>query len=153
MENRKLHGVPKDKRNLYLTNEGLTFKRDKNRARDQGKEKKSSEGSDMSEEDKAKRARAQQEKNRKLQNPLYFVSAFRLSVRNMSKSITDKDLRAFALEATKQGVAKGRVNTEDIEAHRIAQGTHKIGDVYSVPRVDSSSIKSHKVMMDNMKLR
>lgn len=153
MENRKLHGVPKDKRNLYLANEGLTFKRDKHRARDQGKEKKLYEADEMSQDDKAKRIKAQQEKNRKLQNPLFYVSATRLSVRNMGKGVSDKELRSFVIDATKVGVAKGLVSKDDIEAHCIAQGMHRIGDEYSIPRVDSNSVKSHKVMMDNMKLR
>jgi len=78
-ESRKLSGTAKDKRNLYLSNEGLYFKKEKNIARDKGKQKASSDSVEMSEEDKAKRERAQQEKKKKLQNPLYFVSATRYS--------------------------------------------------------------------------
>ena len=69
-----------DKRNLYLANEGLAFKRDKNRARNRGKtasDRGEVDKNDMSDEDRAKRERAQAEKKKKLQNPLFFVSANR----------------------------------------------------------------------------
>jgi hypothetical protein len=79
VENRKLGGTPKDKRNLYLANEGLQVKRDKNRVRNQGKNNQGGEGDviEMSNDDKLKRERSQQEKTKKLQNPLFFVSANR----------------------------------------------------------------------------
>ena len=94
-------GTAKDKRNLYLSNEGLNFKKEKNRARDKGKAKDFVP--DMCEADKIKRERAQSEKKRKLQNPLFFVSAVRLSIRNMNKSVTDKELKELVVIATKKG--------------------------------------------------
>ena len=149
-EGKKVFGVAKDKRNLYLSNEGLAYQKDKNRARDRGKEKKLPE---MSEQDKTKREHSQSEKKKKLQNPLYFVSATRLSIRNMNKKVTDADLKKFGLEATKKGINKKLVSIADVEAHKIAQGQHIIGEAYVIPRVDKSTITSYKVMMDSTRLR
>merc|ERR1712046_245378 len=96
---------------------------------------------------------SQSEKKKKLQNPLYFVSATRLSIRNMNKKVTDADLKKFGLEATKKGIDKKLVSIADVEAHKIAQGQHIIGEAYVIPKVDKSTITSYKVMMDSTRLR
>ena len=40
-----------------------------------------------------------------------------------------------------------------MEAHKIAQGLNRIGEVHTIPKVNKSSIKSHKVMLDSTRLR
>ena len=66
---------------------------------------------------------AQSEKKKKLVNPLFFVSAHRLSVRNLSKSVTDAQLRALCAKAVASGLAKGLVGAQDQDAHLTALGT------------------------------
>ena len=152
-EGKKIFGIAKDKRNLYLSNEGLAYHKDKKRARDKGKEKKRSEALEMSEQDRAKREHSQNEKKKKLQNPLYFVSATRLSIRNMNKKVNDVELKKMVMEATKRGIEKKLVSTADVEAQKIAQGKSRMGEVNIIPEVDKNTIKSHKVMLDNTRLR
>ena len=71
-----------DKRNLYLAYEGVITEQDE-------------ASNDMSKADLAKRQRALIEKKNKLQNPNFFVSKTRLSIRNIPKDYDDKDLRAL----------------------------------------------------------
>ena len=99
----------KDRRNLYLSNEGLGV------------------GSalleeDMPETDKEKRKRAHTEKRKKLQNPLYFVSATRLCVRNLKKSISDNQFRDLCIKAAKEGLKNGLVKSSDMDIQLSSQG-------------------------------
>jgi len=71
--------IHKDKRHMYLANEGLAL----------GPEALK----DMPEEEKEKRRRAQADKKKKLLNPLFAVSALRLSIRNLSKTVGDTELK------------------------------------------------------------
>ena len=57
----------------------------------------------MSEDDRSKRQKAQNEKRKKLINPLFFVSAHRLSIRNLAKSVTDNELKTLCIAALKTG--------------------------------------------------
>ena len=57
----------------------------------------------MSEDDRSKRQKAQNEKRKKLINPLFFVSAHRLSVRNLAKTVTDNELKTLCISALKTG--------------------------------------------------
>ena len=57
----------------------------------------------MSEEDRSKRQKAQNEKRKKLINPLFFVSAHRLSIRNLAKTVTDNELKTLCINAVKTG--------------------------------------------------
>jgi hypothetical protein len=114
LDNKKLLEKQMDRRNLYLANEGLIV--DDAKAIAAG-------GSGMSDDDRAKRVKAQSEKRKKLVNPLFFVSAHRLSVRNLSKSVTDAELRKLCAKATLSGVKKGLVTSADQDAHLTALGT------------------------------
>ena len=58
----------------------------------------------MSEDDRSKRQKSQSEKRKKLINPLFFVSAHRLSVRNLAKEISDNDLKTLCINALKAGM-------------------------------------------------
>jgi nucleolar protein 4 len=66
----------RDKRNMYLANEGLQVKNS------------NGEEIEMSKEDKEKRKNSQIEKKKKLQNPLFYVSANRLSGYALTHSLT-----------------------------------------------------------------
>ena len=57
----------------------------------------------MSEDDRSKRQKSQSEKRKKLINPLFFVSAHRLSVRNLAKEVSDNDLKTLCINALKAG--------------------------------------------------
>ncbi|KAJ1426909.1 hypothetical protein B484DRAFT_397389, partial [Ochromonadaceae sp. CCMP2298] len=111
----------KDRRNLYLANEGLLLAgmEDEGAVADPKRAKAIAK---MSEADKEKRQRAQQEKRKKLQNPLFFVSSNRLSLRNLSKEMTDKELRELCLEAARTGIKRNLVTRKDVESLRQAQG-------------------------------
>jgi hypothetical protein len=50
--------------------------------------------------DFAKRQAAATDKKKKLVSPLFFVSANRLSVRNLAKNVTDAQLKALAREVS-----------------------------------------------------
>ena len=118
----------RDKRNMYLANEGLILP---------GADAPVVEGASpksavMSEADKEKRQRAQSEKNKKLQNPLFFVSGTRLSIRNLGKTVNDKELREICLNAAKNGIKKGLVKRADMEAYRAAQVCLTIGSILFV---------------------
>lgn len=154
----------KDKRNLYLANEGLILPGAEDAAGHSGAAHKSQA---MSEADKEKRMRAQTEKRKKLQNPLFFVSPTRLSIRNLSKSVTDKELRELCLSAAKAGIKKGLVKRTDMEAFRLAQGSDYITqqlqqqgafkpgmDLDTVPpAVGKHCLKNSKVMLDMQRIR
>lgn len=107
----------KDKRNMYLANEGLVVQS----ASDADEATKKAILT-MSESDKEKRLRSQSDKRKKLQNPLFFVSSNRLSIRNIGKATTDAQLRILCLKAVKAGIARGLVTRADVEAHVLSQG-------------------------------
>lgn len=77
---------------------------------------------DMPEADKEKRKRAHQEKRKKLQNPLFFVSSTRLCVRNLKKSINDADFRDLCIKATKEGLKNAKVSPDDMDIQLASQG-------------------------------
>jgi nucleolar protein 4 len=153
----------KDKRNLYLANEGLILPG----AEDAHESHAAGKGQSMSEADKEKRQRAQTEKRKKLQNPLFFVSATRLSIRNLSKTITDKELRELCVDAVNAGLKKGLVKRADMEAYRLAQGSDSIiqqlqqqgtykpnMDLDTVPPAASKRcLKTCKIMLDMQRIR
>jgi hypothetical protein len=64
-----------------------------------------------------KRRREQEEKKSKLRNPLFFVNPLRLSVRNLSKSVSDEELRKTLLEGARRGIQEGKVSVDDITLH------------------------------------
>ena len=86
---------PKDRRNLYLATEGAI-------------PEASDAAADMSSADAAKRRRFAAEKKEKLKSPNYFVSATRLSVRNLGPRADDKALRKVALDAVRARSSSAR---------------------------------------------
>lgn len=68
-------------------------------AREGAIEEGSSAWNDLSKGDKEKRLRASKEKALKLRSPNYFVSATRLSLRNLPYSLDEKALKALLTDA------------------------------------------------------
>lgn len=98
----------KDKRNLYLADEGLVLE-------DSG----AAEGAAKS--DLEKRVLARRDKKSKLKNPIFFVSPTRLSVRNLGRHVTDGKLKSMAAAAARAGVQAGRANPQDVRRYLEAQ--------------------------------
>ena len=150
-----------DARNLYLANEGLVL--DEKVVEDANGKKIPSKTSQLSLADKDKRERAQNAKRKQLTNPLFFVSAYRLSVRGLSKTIEEKDLRQVVQKAVKAGLTKMLVTDKDIEAHVKAQGSN--ADVYEKttalsktkytlpPFVSKTCLRKVKIMLDIGRMR
>lgn len=98
----------KDKRNLYLSDEGLVLE-------DSG----AAEGAAKS--DMEKRVLARKDKKSKLKNPIFFVSPTRLSVRNLGRHVTDGKLKSMAAAAARAGIQAGRANPQDVRLYLEAQ--------------------------------
>jgi nucleolar protein 4 len=131
----------KDKRNLYLANEGLIVETKKHKAA-------------MSDVDRDKRKRSQAEKKKKLLNPLYFVSAHRLSLRNIPKTLSDHDFKIMCLRAVKTGHERKLVTEEDMTAYVRAQGPNSAGeDKLPAPDAYKKCVKAAKVMLDLKKMK
>ena len=125
----------KDKRNLYLANEGLALDGDAT--------------AHMNEHDREKRTRAQADKKKKLQNPLFFVSHERLSIRNLAKHVKDHDLKILCLKATKAGLNKDLVTLQDMQNLQQAQGP----ELFDAPSSSSSSSAAASSSSSTVKLR
>lgn len=130
--------VKKDKRNLYLANEGMV-----------------AAGSEAAEGvppiELEKRAAGQAEKKKKLANPLIFVSPVRLSVKNLNGSIDDKGLKKIALEGARAGIRNKLVGPQEMNRYYEAQGmtpAQITPDMVEIPPVKYASVKSAKVMLD-----
>lgn len=98
----------KDKRNLYLADEGLVLE-------DSG----AAEGAAKS--DMEKRVLARKDKKSKLKNPIFFVSPTRLSVRNLARHVTDAKLKSMAAAAARNGIKAGSANPQDVRLYLEAQ--------------------------------
>ena len=100
----------KDKRNLYLKNEGRVTDED-------GWE------DELLDLDREKRGRAHNEKSQKLRSPLFFINPFRISVRNLAKHIQDESqLRTLIVDGLEKGLTRNLVSKEDIWLHLRAKG-------------------------------
>ncbi|ETI54536.1 hypothetical protein F441_02631 [Phytophthora nicotianae CJ01A1] len=100
-----------DKRNLYLAYEGTL---NVNKMADAELE--------LPKMDIDKRRRAIREKKLKLQNPMYFVSPMRLSVRNLSTTLDDRKLKKLFHEAASAGVRAGNVDRTEIKLELLPKG-------------------------------
>jgi nucleolar protein 4 len=125
----------KDKRNMYLANEGLSL--DGNAT------------AKMNEFDREKRTRAQADKKKKLQNPLFFVSHERLSIRNLAKNVKDHDLKILCLKATKAGLMKDLITIQDMQNLQLAQGP----ELFDPEASSAASSSSPASSSSNVKLR
>lgn len=82
-EDNKTKKIKEDKRNLYLAREGA-IRAD------------SEAGKSLSKAELAKRTKAEQEKKQKLQNPNFFISKTRISVRSLPLTIDDKQYASLS---------------------------------------------------------
>jgi nucleolar protein 4 len=88
----------KDRRNMYLKEEG--------RVHDESWDH-------LPDGDKEKRQRAWSEKTTKLRSPLFFINPTRLSIRNLNKTITEAQLKQLCVQATTRGLERKLVTSED----------------------------------------
>ena len=121
---------------------------------------------EMTDAEKEKRRRAQTDKAKKLQNPLYFVSANRLVVRNLKKTVTNEELRNLCRKATHAGLAcDNLVGAQDIANQLTAQGQiirpDQNEERLAIPAFTDiggsdngkKMICSAKIMLDKLKIR
>ena len=66
-------------------------------------------------------------------NPLFAVSALRLSIRNLKKEVSDTELRNMCVAATQAGLKKKLVTDQDLENLHVADGTPLTKRKLSVP--------------------
>jgi nucleolar protein 4 len=66
--------------------------------------------------DMMKRTMAHADKKKKLTNPLFFISPYRLSVKNISKKIDDSQLKEIFAEAAQEGLRRNLVSVQDVKA-------------------------------------
>jgi len=114
--------VGKDRRNLYLKNEGrVTSSADNDIAASAG----ATHGGvweDLPPGDRARRERAFADKSTKLRSPLFFINPKRISVRNLAKSVTESELKNLVFGALKKGLEKQLATPQDAVAHWRAGG-------------------------------
>uniref|UniRef100_A0A7R9YDH0 RRM domain-containing protein n=1 Tax=Pinguiococcus pyrenoidosus TaxID=172671 RepID=A0A7R9YDH0_9STRA len=108
----------KDKRNLYLLDEGRMLA--KGLDDDDKSLESESERIGMHPSDAKKRTLSHRENKQKLKNPLFFVNGRRLSIRNLDYDVDDSELRELADKAAREGLQK--VSAKDIRKHLTAQG-------------------------------
>ena len=120
----------RDKRNLYLKNEGTISN--------------SAALEELPRLDREKRERAISEKNTKLRSPLFFINGTRLSIRNLSKSVDEAGLKRLLVAALKTSLAKNRVTPKDVSNQLRAQGLPErecIGETAKVPPFNEKNVK------------
>jgi nucleolar protein 4 len=114
--------IGKDRRNLYLKNEGRVEEGTKT-----GNEENTWEM--LPQTDQEKRGRAHQEKSAKLRSPLFFINPLRLSIRNLSKHVDEAGLRTLIISGITRGLANKLVTRTDMIAHWRASGEMTMRDI------------------------
>ena len=111
----------KDKRNLYLKNEGRV---------DNNEAKNVMTWDELPEGDKLKRQTAWSEKNTKLRSPLFYINPNRLSIRNLGKHIDEVALKKLIVTAIRHGLYENRlVQPDDQIAHWRASGEYTTREI------------------------
>lgn len=108
--------IGKDKRNLYLKGEGRVESNEGSRSHDPDA------WENLPETDQLKRGHAHQEKSTKLRSPLFFINPFRLSIRNLSKNVDEKQLKELVVRGIRKGIERNLVTKDDMIAHWRAGG-------------------------------
>jgi nucleolar protein 4 len=133
--------VGKDRRNLYLKVEGRVDNDGENALWDQ-----------LPEQDKLKRQKAWSDKNTKLRSPLFFISATRLSLRNLAKDVDEGGLKKLIVNGVKRGMEKKLVTAEDQIANWRAAGETTTREI--LEKVDSLADKDEVVpVFDDQNVR
>ena len=111
----------KDRRNLYLKNEGRV---------DNNEAKNIMTWDELPEGDKLKRQTAWSEKNTKLRSPLFYINPNRLSLRNLAKHIDEVALKKLIVTAIRRGLYENRlVQPDDQIAHWRASGEYTTREI------------------------
>lgn len=104
----------KDRRNLYLVDEG--------RVASGGGDDDDDAWENLPESDKLKRQRAHRDNLTKLKSPLFYVNPHRLSIRNVAKRVDDKRLKELVATALRRGLDSNLVEKNDATSHWRASG-------------------------------
>lgn len=114
--------VGKDRRNLYLKNEGRVSSSTDSAVASSSGAKYGGVWEDLPQSDRAKRERVFADKSTKLRSPLFFINPTRLSIKNLAKHVTESDLKRLVTEALKTGLDHKLVIGNDAVAHWRAGG-------------------------------
>jgi len=87
--------VGKDKRNLYLKNEGRVSSSTDSGHAQEASAKHGGLWEDLPMSDRAKRERAFADKSTKLRSPLFFINPNRISIRNLNKEVNESQLKSL----------------------------------------------------------
>ncbi|KAL7447132.1 hypothetical protein ACHAXM_010569 [Skeletonema potamos] len=141
--------IGKDRRNLYLKNEGrVSSSADGTGAASAGA-KHGGVWEDLPPADRAKRERAFADKSTKLRSPLFFINPTRISIRNLGKHVNEAALKKLAFRALQAGLEQKLVTPKDAVAHWRAKGDLAHSEVMRratdmslvVPPVDERNVK------------
>jgi len=142
-EDGKLIGkkIGKDRRNLYLKNEGRV---------QEGAKTDNSENvwEILPRTDQEKRGRAHQDKSVKLRSPLFFVNPFRLSIRNLSKHVDEAGLRKLIVLGITRGLENHLVTRTDLIAHWRAGGEMTLRDI--MKKISDAELNAKDKSEDNV---
>jgi nucleolar protein 4 len=114
--------VGKDRRNLYLKNEGRVMSSAESGDAREASAKHGGMWEDLPPGDRAKRERAFADKSTKLRSPLFFINPHRISIRNLAKHVDEAALKRLVFGALKTGLKEGLVTPKDAVAHWRAGG-------------------------------
>ena len=114
--------VGKDRRNLYLKNEGRVSSAADSSDAKAASAKHGGMWEDLPPSDRTKRERAFADKSTKLRSPLFFINPNRISIRNLGKQINEADLKKLVFGALKVGLKDGLVTPKDAVSHWRAGG-------------------------------
>jgi nucleolar protein 4 len=114
--------VGKDKRNLYLKNEGRVSSAAESGDAKEASARHGGMWEDLPPGDRAKRERAFADKSTKLRSPLFFINPHRISIRNLAKHIDEVALKKLVFGALKAGIKDGLVTPKDAVNHWRAGG-------------------------------
>ena len=114
--------VGKDKRNLYLKNEGRVSSAAESGDAKEASARHGGMWEDLPPGDRAKRERAFADKSTKLRSPLFFINPHRISIRNLAKHIDEVALKKLVFGALKSGIKDGLVTPKDAVNHWRAGG-------------------------------
>jgi nucleolar protein 4 len=114
--------VGKDKRNLYLKNEGRVSSAAESADAREASARHGGTWEDLPPGDRAKRERAFADKSTKLRSPLFFINPHRISIRNLAKHVDEAGLKRLVFGALKEGLKEGLATPKDAVAHWRAGG-------------------------------
>jgi len=139
----------KDRRNLYLKNEGRVSSTADSGDAQMASAKHGGLWENLPQSDRAKRERAFAERSTKLRSPLFFINPNRISIRNLAKHINEAELKKLVFDALKMGLADGLATPKDAVAHWRAGGELAHSEV--MRRATDSTLVSPPVDEKNMK--